>query len=111
MKQVSWEQTEQVMATIAARAKALPTPVADDREPPLLAGLELTVAQRRMVDKVHAAVAADFALRRRMLLTRCDVTVQSFLRGKQGGSETTDVPSPLKVTSCRAVRVCVHSRT
>ncbi|CAN0602719.1 unnamed protein product, partial [Ectocarpus sp. 12 AP-2014] len=46
---------------------------------PLLDGLELTAAQRQTVDRVHAAIAADFALRRLMLLRRCDVTVRSFL--------------------------------
>ncbi|CAM9842784.1 unnamed protein product, partial [Scytosiphon promiscuus] len=48
---------------------------------PLLAGLELTAAQRQTAERINAAIAADFALRRRMLLRRCDVTVQSFLRG------------------------------
>ncbi|CAN0314905.1 unnamed protein product, partial [Hapterophycus canaliculatus] len=51
-----------------------------EQKQPLLAGLELTVAQRQTAERVNAAIAADFALRRRMLLRRCDVTVQSFLR-------------------------------
>lgn len=39
------------------------------------------------MDRVHAAIAADFALRRLMLLRRCDVTVRSFLRDSiSGGS-------------------------
>lgn len=37
------------------------------------------------MDRVHASIAADFALRRRMLLRRCDVTVQSFLRDSDEG--------------------------
>lgn len=37
------------------------------------------------MERVHASIAADFALRRRMLLRRCDVTVQSFLRDSDGG--------------------------
>lgn len=49
---------------------------------PLLKGLQLTAAQHEMAQRVHAAVTADFTLRRRMLLRRCDVTVQSFLRGR-----------------------------
>lgn len=54
---------------------------------PLLDGLELTAAQRQTVDRVHAAIAVDFALRRLMLLRRCDVTVRSFLRDSiSGGS-------------------------
>eukprot|EP00903_Cladosiphon_okamuranus_P007119 g6917.t1 len=52
---------------------------------PLLAGLELTAAQRQTMERVHASIAADFTLRRRMLLRRCDVTVQSFLRDSDGG--------------------------
>lgn len=47
--------------------------------------MELTAAQRQTADRVHASIAADFALRRRMLLRRCDVTVQSFLRDSDGG--------------------------
>lgn len=89
--QVSWNQQEQVMAAIAAKTKRLPPPSGDV---PLLAGLELTDAQRQTMDRVHAAIAADFTLRRRMLLRRCDVTVQSFLRGKQGSSGEAVNPSP-----------------
>lgn len=54
---------------------------------PLLAGLELTAAQRQTAERINAAIAADFALRRRMLLRRCDVTVQSFLRDSSGGAQ------------------------
>lgn len=57
-----------------------------EKNQPLLAGLELTTAQRQTAHRVHASIAADFALRRRMLLKRCDVTVQSFLRDSAAGA-------------------------
>lgn len=94
------------MLAIAAKAEGtLPPPagaIAGSGNPQvlLLAGLELTNAQRQTADRVHTAVAADFALRRRMLLRRCDVTVQSFLRGKQragSGVAVVDLPPVLKV--------------
>lgn len=102
----SWDSVAQAMLVIAAKAEgALPPPagaVAGSGNPQvlLLAGLELTNAQRQTTDRVHTAVTADFALRRRMLLRRCDVTVQSFLRGKQRvGSvgAVVDLPPVLKV--------------
>ncbi|CAM9603926.1 unnamed protein product, partial [Sphacelaria rigidula] len=82
------EQDEAIMSAIAAKAKALPPPTAAQEAgalragQPICAGLRLTAAQRETVDKIHAAVSLDFALRRRMLLRRCDVTVQSFLRDR-----------------------------
>ena len=86
------------MAAIAAKAKALPCTVAKDGDIPLLAGLEMTPAQKQTVNKVQAAIAADFALRRRMLLRRCDVTIQSFLRRKERDSgENEEFPPELKV--------------
>lgn len=82
------EQDEAIMSAIAAKTKALPPPTAAQEAgalragQPICAGLRLTAAQRETVDKIHAAVSLDFALRRRMLLRRCDVTVQSFLRDR-----------------------------
>ena len=35
----------------------------------------------KKLEAIHDALRTDFALRRRMLLTRCDVTMQSFLWG------------------------------
>lgn len=67
-----------------------PRPLPFPKNQPLLDGLELTDAQRQTLDRVHKAIAADFALRRRMLLRRCDVTVNSFLRDSSGGKEGED---------------------
>lgn len=39
----------------------------------------LTSEQRAVLDDINASLAEDFALRRRMLLKRVDVTLQSFL--------------------------------
>lgn len=90
-------QTEKVMHSIAAKAKTLPPCVAGDGDLPLLAGLELTKEQRQLAERIQAADVADFALRRRMLLRRCDVTVQSFMRRKQGDTGPADLPAALKV--------------
>lgn len=82
------------MNAIADKVVSLPSPPASRAQTagdvPLLRGLQLGPPQRQMLQKVHAAIVADFALRRRMLLRRCDVTVQSFLRAvkdkdKRGG--------------------------
>ena len=86
------------MAAIASKAEALPTDVVDDGDLPLLAGLELTPAQREMTNRVQAAIAADFELRRLMLLRRCDVTVRSFLRQKQGeDGKAENIPPGIRV--------------
>lgn len=87
------------MAAIATKAKALPCTVAKDGDIPLLAGLEMTRVQKQTANKVQAAIAADFALRRRMLLRRCDVTVQSFLRKERESGENKELPPELKVRS------------
>lgn len=102
------------MAAIATKVAALPTPSAcqDAGDVPLLQGLTLSPSQQQVADKVHEAVAADFGLRRRMLLRRCDVTIQSFLRGAEvkgmagdvdEGDGLTKLPEPLKVT-CASTR-------
>lgn len=39
----------------------------------------LSAEQRAVLDDINASLAEDFALRRRMLLKRVDVTLQSFL--------------------------------
>ena len=38
-------------------------------------------AELKKLEAIHDALRTDFALRRRMLLTRCDVTMQCFLWG------------------------------
>ena len=48
----------------------------------------------KKLEAIHDALRTDFALRRRMLLTRCDVTMQSFLWGDAAeGREQTIVDS------------------
>jgi hypothetical protein len=42
-------------------------------------GVALSAEQRGVLDDINASLAEDFALRRRMLLKRVDVTLQSFL--------------------------------
>ena len=91
-------------ATAATAAKAKPAGFrgggngGGDEDLPLLQGLNLTAAQRVTADKVLAALAADFALRRRMLLRRCDVAVQSLLRANRDGADgAVALPPGLKV--------------
>ena len=51
-------------------------------------------AELKKLEAIHDALRTDFALRRRMLLTRCDVTMQSFLWGDAAeGREQTIVDS------------------
>lgn len=110
--QVPLDQTETIMSAIATRAAASPPPslvkpraasndqasVSDDGDAPLLKGVRLIPDQGRIVERIHVAITADFALRRRMLLRRCDMTVQSFLRRKQGDSgEAVNMPPSLQV--------------
>lgn len=111
----------ETMLAIAAKAEdTVPPPDgtvagsggSGDTQMLLLAGLELTNAQRQTADRAHTAIAGDFALRRRMLLKRCDVTVQSFLRRKQragdsGGAVAVDLPSVLKVKKQQRVEACL----
>lgn len=100
-KQASFDQIESIMAAIAAKAEVLPCTVAEDGDIPLLAGLEMTPVQKQTVNKVQAAIAADFALRRRMILRRCDVTIQSFLRRKEREIKNDEgFPPELKVRTC-----------
>lgn len=82
----AYSSTLRYLTSCAYSPRSLHTaPAHLEQNQPLLAGLELTASQRQTMDRVHASIAADFALRRRMLLRRCDVTVQSFLRDRDGG--------------------------
>ena len=46
--------------------------------PPSLVTKPLTDEQWAQVDQVNADLTKEYSIRREMLLTRCDVTVQSF---------------------------------
>ncbi|CAM9239894.1 unnamed protein product, partial [Discosporangium mesarthrocarpum] len=96
------DDLDSLMSSIAGRARTLVSPVAsresvsmsvdgDDRmanvttsQPPraMLEGVCLNDHQQEVTKRVNEALAADFGLRRRMLLRRCHVAVKSFLRGK-----------------------------
>ena len=45
---------------------------------PCLLAQPLSQEQWATLDKVNEALTKDYTVRRQMLLTRCDVTVQSF---------------------------------
>ena len=44
----------------------------------------LTSAQWATVDMINDALTKEYSIRRKMLLTRCDVTVQSFMWSDKG---------------------------
>ncbi|CAM9570552.1 unnamed protein product [Choristocarpus tenellus] len=87
-------QPDTLMASIAVKAETLigssraevpMKPVGQDAvrvAHSMLGDIHLTNSQREVVERVNNAMSADFQLRRRMLLRRCDVAVQSFLKGK-----------------------------
>ena len=71
----------------SSRRKGAPTLTADPPPPP-------PSTELKKLEAIHDALRTDFALRRRMLLTRCDVTMQSFLWGDAAeGREQTIVDS------------------
>jgi len=85
----SAEDRKDASAAIEFSIKAIdaaggPAAFAEEPEP-------LTDAQRVKLEAIHASLREDFALRRRMLLTRLDVTMQGFLWGDGAQGRESDI--------------------
>lgn len=64
------------------------------RNPPkILNNIVLTKEQTEKILKIEEVFNADFIIRRRMLLKRLDVTIQSFLWGKQAQGKESEIAS------------------
>ncbi|CAD7703152.1 unnamed protein product [Ostreobium quekettii] len=76
---VAGGSAEALVATVASRVEGFLSRLPEEHFSSAIGREELSEAQLGLVGDIHAAMAAEYGLRRRMLIERAGVTLQSFL--------------------------------
>jgi hypothetical protein len=88
-----------VLAACTAKVAALMEDVGAEvvRSPPtILGGVVVSEEHEALLATVGDAITEDFALRRRMLMKRLDVTIQSFLWGEKAQGKEGEIVAAIK---------------
>jgi len=92
------EKIEQVLQTVSADLLRDPPRAisATEGSAAAVGSTEVSLEQRALLDEVEAVYFDDFLLRRRMLMTRLDVTIQSFLWGERSHGKEGEIVAAIQ---------------
>jgi len=84
------DKVQELVASVGAEVIKSP--------PVILAGVQPSITPERsvLIESIGAHMASDFALRRRMLMLRLDVTIQSFLWGEKAQGKEGEIVAAMK---------------
>jgi uncharacterized membrane protein YgcG len=88
-----------VLSSIHAKIQILASDVGDGylkSPPPILENLILCQEQITVLESLNEALYQDFLLRRRMLMKRLDVTIESFLWGEKAQGKEGEIVAAIK---------------